>query len=35
MKQDEFDACLSDVDLENDLLEGVMNAQGEYNIPPF
>tara|TARA_Y100000768_G_scaffold289897_1_gene223993 strand:- start:165 stop:776 length:612 start_codon:yes stop_codon:yes gene_type:complete len=32
MKQEEFDACLSDVNLENDLLEGVMNAQGEFNI---
>ena len=32
MKQDEFDACLSNVDLENELLEGVMNAQGEFNI---
>ncbi len=32
MQQDEFDACLSDVDLENDLLEGVMNAQREFNI---
>ena len=32
MQQDEFDACLSDIDLENDLLEGVMNAQREFNI---
>ena len=32
MQQDEFDACLSNVDLENDLLEGVMNAQKEFNI---
>ena len=32
MKQEEFDACLSDVNLENDLLEGVMNAQREFNI---
>ena len=32
MQQEEFDACLSDIDLENDLLEGVMNAQREYNI---
>ncbi len=32
MKQDEFDTCLSDIDLENDLLEGVMNAQREFNI---
>ena len=31
MQQDEFDACLSDINLENDILEGVMNAQG-YNI---
>tara|TARA_Y100001970_G_scaffold245186_1_gene312004 strand:- start:276 stop:887 length:612 start_codon:yes stop_codon:yes gene_type:complete len=32
MKQDEFDACLSDINLENNLLEGVMNAQREFNI---
>ena len=32
MKQDEFDKCLGDVNLENDLLEGVMKAQREYNI---
>ncbi len=32
MQQDEFDTCLSDVNLENDLLEGVMNAQREFNI---
>ena len=32
MQQDDFDTCLSDVNLENDLLEGVMNAQREFNI---
>ena len=32
MKQDEFDLCLSDINLENDILEGVMNAQKEFNI---
>ncbi len=32
MQQEEFDNCLSDVDLENDLLEGVMKAQSEFNI---
>ena len=32
MKKNDFDACLSDLNLENDLLEGVMNAQRELNI---
>ena len=32
MQKDEFDACLSDINLENNLLEGVMNAQREFNI---
>ncbi len=32
MQQSEFDTCLSDINLENDLLEGVMNAQRELNI---
>ena len=32
MQQDEFDLCLSNIDLENDILEGVMNAQREFNI---
>ena len=32
MQQKDFDTCLSDIDLENDLLEGVMNAQREFNI---
>ena len=32
MQQDEFDSCLSDINLENDILEGVMNAQREFNI---
>ena len=32
MQQDEFDACLSDINLENDILEGVMDAQREFNI---
>ena len=30
MQQDDFEACLSNVDLENQLLEGVMEAQREY-----
>ena len=30
--QDDFDACLSNVELENQLLEGVMEAQREYKI---
>ena len=32
MQQDEFDACLGDIDLENNILEGVMSAQREFNI---
>ena len=32
MQQDEFDACLSDINLENYILEGVMNAQREFEI---
>ncbi len=32
MKQDDFDACLSNNDLENQLLESVMEAQREYKI---
>ena len=32
MQQKDFDTCLSDIDLENDLLEDVMNAQREFNI---
>ena len=32
MQQNEFDMCLSDVKIENDILEGVMNAQREFNI---
>ncbi len=32
MKQEEFDICLGDINLENDLLEGVMNAQREFKI---
>ena len=32
MQQEEFDTCLSNVDLENDLLDGVMSAQREFNI---
>tara|TARA_B100001057_G_C22527050_1_gene824268 strand:+ start:65 stop:676 length:612 start_codon:yes stop_codon:yes gene_type:complete len=32
MKQADFDACLSDINLENDLLEGVMSAQRNLNI---
>tara|TARA_B100000575_G_scaffold248524_1_gene214476 strand:- start:246 stop:857 length:612 start_codon:yes stop_codon:yes gene_type:complete len=32
MQQDDFDTCLSNIDLENQLLEGVMEAQKEYKI---
>ena len=32
MQQDDFDTCLNNVDLENQLLEGVMEAQREYKI---
>ena len=32
MQLSDFDACLGDINLENDLLEGVMNAQREFNI---
>ena len=32
MNKDEFDECISDINLENDILEGVMNAQREFNI---
>ncbi len=32
MQKDEFDACLGDIDLENRLLNGVMQAQKEFNI---
>ena len=32
MTQEDFDTCLSDTNLENDLLEGVMGAQSELNI---
>ena len=32
MQQKDFDECLSNIDLENDILEGVMNAQREFNI---
>ena len=32
MNKEDFDSCLSNVNLENDLLEGVMNAQREFNI---
>ena len=32
MQQEDFDACLNDIDLENELLEGVMSAQREFNI---
>ena len=32
MQQVDFDTCLSNINLENDLLEGVMNAQREFNI---
>ncbi len=32
MQQEDFDSCLSDINLENDILEDVMNAQKEFNI---
>ncbi len=32
MQKDEFDSCLSDINLENDILEGVMNAQRQFQI---
>ncbi len=32
MQQDDFDTCLSNIDLENQLLESVMEAQKEYKI---
>ena len=32
MQKNEFDTCLSNVDLENELLEDVMMAQREFNI---
>ena len=32
MTKEEFDSCLSDVDLENEILEGVLGAQKEFNI---
>ncbi|MDA9749224.1 DsbA family protein [Pelagibacteraceae bacterium] len=32
MQKEDFDACLSDINLENNLLEGVMSAQSEFNI---
>ncbi len=32
MQKDEFDTCLNDINLENELLEGVMNAQNEFKI---
>ncbi len=32
MNKNEFDECISDINLENDILEGVMNAQREFNI---
>jgi len=32
MSKDEFNTCITDVDLENKILQGVMNAQKEFNI---
>ena len=32
MTKDEFDKCITNVDLENEILEGVIAAQNEYNI---
>ena len=32
MTKKEFDACISNVDLENEILQGVMGAQSQFNI---
>ena len=32
MQKEEFDACMTNIDIENDILEGVMSAQREFNI---
>mgnify|MGYP001449374674 FL=1 len=32
MKKEEFDKCIENVDLENEILVGLMNAQEEFNI---
>ena len=32
MQKEEFDACLGNVNMENEILEGVMSAQKEFNI---
>lgn len=32
MQKDEFDQCISNVDLENKILEGVISVQNEYNV---
>ncbi len=32
MTKDEFDTCIHNVDLENEILQGVMSAQNEFNI---
>ena len=32
MTKDEFDNCIKNTDLENDILQGVISAQSEFNI---
>ena len=32
MTKEEFDACITNVDLENEILQGVIGAQSEFNI---
>ena len=32
MSKEDFDSCLSDIDLENKILQGVIAAQNEFNI---
>ena len=32
MTKEEFDNCITNIDLENEILEGVMGAQNEFNI---
>ena len=32
MKKEEFDKCIENVDLENEILVGLMSAQEEFNI---
>ena len=32
MTKEEFDSCITNVDLENEILQGVIGAQNEFNI---